>query len=831
MRQYFKKNVIWHVFAISLFALLALVFSYPAAFEGKVLQQGDTQKYEGMARELLNYNTPDNEDLIAWQGNMFSGMPSYHTTVIGGDKNFLSVVRSVLSFLNYNCVRMIFIGLVCFYILMNVLGIRKWLAIAGAIAFAFASYNIIIIIAGHITKSYVIAYMPLTIAGMFLLFRRSIIPGASLFTFGTAMSVFENHLQITYYLMLLCIFIYLGFVYQKIKEKQIPELIKTSAVMLGCVILSILPNAENIYANLEMSKTTTRGTTELTSKTTNSNEKISSGLDRDYAFDWSYEKRELLTLFIPNAYGGGSGGLLGSDSELYKILKSKGQQEGEVVQTLTYWGDKAFTAGPVYFGALICFLFVLGMVVVKDQFKWWLFAGGLFLTFLALGRHMAWFNDFMFHYLPIYNKFRTPETALVIPGLVVPIIALWGLKEIFAENVNDKVLKKGMVGAMSVTGGLALIIWLAPTLLLSFQSNLDLQYKLPDWYYSALIADRATLASDDAFRSLIFILLGAALIFFFQKSKDKPKAKIFSSIVIAALVLIDLWTVDKRYLNESNFHTQKLSDTYKESVTDREILRDTDISFRVLNLNNPFQETATSYFHKSIGGYHAAKLGRYQELIDHRLIEEYASIVNSFKDAKSMDDIVNTLESCKSLNMLNARYIIYNPGQPPIRNPFAYGNAWFVTSFEVVENADAEIAALNTIDPLETAVVDKRFADELNGFKPVADSTATIILNSYKPNRLIYTSRTESDQLAVFSEIYYTPGWRVTIDGKPASHFRANWTLRSMIIPKGEHEIVFEFYPEKYILAKAVSSYSSILVILLLLAGVYFALFCRKQKL
>jgi hypothetical protein len=524
---------------------------------------------------------------------------------------------------------------------------------------------------------------------------------------------------------------------------------------------------------------------------------------------------ELLSLMIPDVYGGESGGRLDNTSELYRELKQHGAQVGRDVQTYTYWGDKPFTSGPVYFGALVCFLFVLGMFVIRHPVKWWLFAGALFLTFLSLGRNFDFFNDWMFHYLPLYNKFRTVEMALVIPGLVFPVVAFWGLHLILSGKAEEAVLKKGFLWSLGITGGICLIVWLAPSLLLDFRSVYDAQFQnqVPDWYYNALLADRKSLASSDALRSLTFILSGAGLLFLFWKYKGKETLSVWIGAGIGLLVLADLWTVDRRYLNDSHYVKEKAWESYKESVADREIFKDTDESYRVLGLNNPWQDTNVSYFHHSIGGYHAVKLRRYQELIDHRLGKEHLNIVNALQKGQ---DVLPVLAVSPSLNMLNTRYIIYNPEQPPIRNPFAYGPCWFTEEFRIVENADAEMAALDGLSPLHTAVIDKRFAGDLNGFVSRKDSTATLSLVSYRPNRLTYQSRTSTEQLAVFSEIYY-PGWKVRIDGKEASHFRADWILRAMRIPAGEHTIVFEFLPDNYIAASYVSSYSSFLILLLLI--------------
>ena len=820
------KNVGKHVAALILFLGLVMAYFSPAVFDGKVIRQGDNVKAAGMGGSQVDKyaKTAEPGEFSVWSDAMFSGMP--YGPGYGNPAPELpsySIIDGWLKAPGYTHAAMVFVGLVCFYLLMCVMGVNWWLAIAGAIAFAFASYNIIIIEAGHIVKAYVIGYMPVTLAGMFLLFKRKWLWGAVLFLLGVAFSLMNGHIQITYYLVLLCLFIYIGYTIKKLKEKETREWLKTSLIMLACVALAVLPNAKDMYANWDLGQHSIRGASELTPKPdeTGKVEKASSGLDKDYAFQWSYGWKELLTVMIPDVYGGSSGGTLDSSSELYKELKKNGAQVGKEVQTYTYWGDKPFTSGPVYFGALVCFLFVLGMFVVRNPMKWWLFAGSIFLTFLALGRNFDAFNDIMFHYLPLYNKFRTVEMALVIPGFVFPIVGIWGLREIFRGNVDDKTMKNGFLWSVGITGGICLIIFLVPSLLLNFHSVYDAQFQnqVPEWYYTALLMDRASLASADALRSLIFILLGAALLLWYWKAKNKKTASLIVSAGIAVLILVDLWSVDRRYLNDGNYVKEKAEESYKESVADKEIFKDTNESYRVFGLTNPWQDTNVSYFHHSIGGYHAVKLRRYQELIDHRLDGEYRNIIGALQKAQTIQDIMPVLAASSSLNMLNTRYIIYNPDQAPIRNPFAYGNAWFVDKIDIVENADAEIEALNTINPLETAVVDKSFAKDLEGFTPHKDSTATIVLEKYRPNRLTYKTKASSEQLAVFSEIYY-PGWKVTIDGKDATHFRADWILRGMLVPAGEHTIVFDFHPDTYVLAANVSAYSSFLILLLLIVAV-----------
>jgi hypothetical protein len=644
------------------------------------------------------------------------------------------------------------------------------------------------------------------------------------FLLGVAFSLGNGHIQITYYLALLCLFIYLGYTVRKIKEKTFDEWfewLKVSLIMLACVILAVMPNAQGMYSNWDLGQHSIRGQSELTPQADeNGNvEKASTGLDKDYAFQWSYGWKELLTVMIPNAYGGSSGGTLDSSSELYKELKQHNAQTGKEIRTYTYWGDKTFTSGPVYFGALICFLFVLGMFVIRNTMKWWLLGGAIFLTFLALGRNFDAFNDIMFHYLPLYNKFRTVEMALVIPGLVFPIVAIWGLRLILDGEVKESLLKKGFAWSLGITGGICLLIGLIPALFLNFRSSYDALFtsQVPEWYYNALIADRATLASSDAFRSLVFILLGAGLLFWFQKSQNKKTMATIVSAGIAVLILADLWTVDRRYINDDSYTREKPNETYKESVADKEILKDTDLSFRVLGLNDPWQNTDVSYYHHSVGGYHAVKLRRYQELIENRLSKEHQQIISAFQSAQSFEDLYPALASSPTLNMLNTRYIIYNAEQPPLRNPFAFGNCWFVEEIEIADNADAEIAALENLHPLKTAVIDKRFALELEGFTTQRDSTAVITLDNYRPNRLTYKSSASVEQLAVFSEVYYQPGWKVKIDGEEASHFRADWILRAMRVPAGEHTIVFEFLPDRYIAAAYVASFSSFFILLLLI--------------
>lgn len=828
------KKLLQHVIAIVCFLAVTFIYFSPL-LDGKVLPQSDVQQYKGMSRELAQYYEKEGQS-SAWTGSMFSGMPAYQIGIWGGSPNFLDYLEAPVKALGSSSAGPVFAGMLMAYILFCVMGVGFVPAVLGAIAYSLSSYNIIIIDAGHVTKAWAIAYLPLIVAGLAASFRRKYLLAGLLMALGLALQIKNNHLQVTYYTGILCAFLYIGLLINEILKKNISGLFKATGALAVGVAIAVLCNLGNIYANYEMSKESTRGQSELTQPT--QSEKQSSGLDKEYAFAWSYGKMETLSLLIPDIHGGASGGMLSPSSNLYKAIRANAPQaqvDSAGIQAQTYWGDQPFTSGPVYFGAIICFLFVLGMFVIRHPMKWVLLVATIFFVFLSWGHNFELFNDWFFYHFPMYNKFRAVSTALVIPALTMLIVAVWGMKDFFSGEIKEEKLKKSLYISAGITAGLSFLLWLAPGIFgFDFTTAADSQWmsQVPDWYYSALVADRKDLLSSDALRSFFFIILAAGALYASIKIKgDRTRISVYCSVALVLLVLIDLWGVDKRYLNSDKFQSKLSYDSnrpFPQTEADKAILQDKHPSYRVLNLNNPFNETKTSYYHKSIGGYHAAKLKRYQELIDYRLQGEINSIIKSF-DTQNIDSIIGALQKNTALNMLNAKYIIFHPEQAPLQNPYAMGNAWFVNNYTFVDNADKEIAALNTLDVKTTAVVDKRFEDKLTGFSITPDSTATIELTEYKPNMLKYKSSAKSEQLAILSEMYYPNGWEAYIDGKPATHFCADWTLRAIRIPEGQHEIVFQFEPHGYNTARGIASASSGLLVLLLIGGIG-SLFYRKRN-
>lgn len=822
-----------HLVAIGVFILVTVVFFSPQFFEGKQLPQSDVTQFKGISQDLREYYNKDGES-SEWAGNIFSGMPAYQIGVWGGSPNFLDYLEAPLKVFGNTTAGPVLAGMIMAYILFLILGFNIPIAMFGAIAYSLSSYNIIILDAGHVTKAWAIAYMPIVVGGLLAMFKKKYLVGGLCMALGLALQIKNNHLQVTYYTAILCAILYISLLVKLIKEKDFSGLLKSSGILAIAIILALATNAGSLYSNFEMSKTSTRGPSELTAKS--DEPKQGNGLDKDYVFGWSYGQAETLSLLIPNVKGGISRPF-DENSATLKSLQSMMQNQqidsqnanavyGGVSQ---YWGDQPFTSGPVYIGAIVCFLFLLGMLIIRNPLKWVLLGSTVFFIFLSWGKNFEAFNDFFYYHFPLYSKFRAVSQALVIPALLMVIGAVWGINEFLTGSLTKEKRLKSLYISAGATAGLCLLIWIMPTAFFNFVSSRDLAWKdqLPTSFLSAVISDRKELLTADALRSLIFILLSAGVLWLGLKKDQVKNITIYVSFALVLLTTCDLWTIDKRFLGEQKFITEKSQTTFKKSPADEIILKDNS-NYRVLNLNNPFQEGLTSYYHRSIGGYHAAKLQRYDQLINRRLTPELMNIYQSFQ-TQNIDSITMSLHKNTALNMLNARYLIFDPNQPPIVNPFALGNAWFVEDIKLVNNADEEIEALNSIYPELQAVVDKRYADELEGLKITADSTASIVLTDYKPNKLTYKSNTKTEQFAVFSEVFYNNGWNAYIDGKPTNHISANWILRAMKIPAGEHEIVFKFEPKEYHISRTISTVSSLLLVLFLISSISIYYF-RKNK-
>ncbi|MCK9154958.1 MAG: YfhO family protein [Paludibacteraceae bacterium] len=791
-----KKSWFIHVGSIVLFLLLTVVYFSPK-LEGKQLQQGDIEKWEGMAHEAAEYEKEGGSS--AWCGSMFSGMPAYTISIRHNYPNAMSWLEKPIYVLGNGDGAILFLSMLCMYILLSVMGSPTFVSILGAIAYAFASYVLIIIGAGHVTKGLVMAYMPLVLSGIYLTIKKKWLWGGLLFTIAVYFTLRNNHLQIVYYLMLLCLFFYAAFLFYNLKEKLYSDVLKVTGVFAIGVVFAVLANSALLYSNYEMGKTSVRGKSELTSNVDGKTDK-SSGLDRDYAFAWSYGKAETLTMLIPDLYGGASGGVLSDDSNLAKAFNEKGYQKPKVLHSYTYWGDQPFTSGPVYFGAIVCFLFVLSLFVVKSKVKWWIVGASALLIMMSWGKNFASLNDLLFHYLPFYNKFRTPSMALVIPQLTFVLLSCMALTTIYKKEIEYVKLKKYLFISAGITGGLCLLFAVMPSLFMSFTSPMDANYQLPDWYMSALILDREDLLTSDAWRSFFFILIAFLILYVCTMPKKENLLK-YGLAAIAFLTLCDLWTVDRRYLNDDSFvNDHKKKNSYVESPADKMILEDKDLSYRVLTLNNPFNDTDVPYFHKSIGGYNAAKLRRYQDLIDIHIDPEMKMLMTNLRSVKTLAeaDSLVTKTSTPVLDMLNMRYLIINKDIPAATNKSANGNAWFVKNVQYVNDADAEMTALNKVNPKTTAVVDKSFSSVVKEGPVDVDSSASITMTEYKPNKVTYKSNSNKDAVAVFSEVYYENGWKAFIDGKPVDHFKTDWILRGLNVPAGNHTIEFSFEPDTY---------------------------------
>ncbi len=816
-----NKNILPIITALIIFVVLSTIYFSPA-LQGKQVDQHDTKVWVGMSKEIKDYKAESGETTL-WTNSMFGGMPTY----LINSSNPSNLTKYFHSFLTLwdtlrpiNFAILYFLG---FYIALLLFKVNPWLSIVGALAFGFSSYFFIIIQAGHVTKVIAIGYMAPIVAGIYSAYNGKKLLGAIVMSIFLSTQLLINHLQITYYTMLLILPLVIIIFINNIKQKQTSEFLKSSLILLVGLLLVIGANFASLYTTYEYGKESLRGPSELNIDKNNQ----TSGLDKDYATSWSYGKLETFNLFIPNFTGGASVAELSKKSASYnKLLEvhvPKQQANDAIKQMPTYWGPQPFTSGPVYIGALVIFLFVMGIFLVKGTLRTWLLTATALSIMLAWGKNFIFFSDLFFDYFPGYNKFRTVSMILVIAEFTIPLLGILALKNIIENKVTKEQTIKALKYSVGILTGLIVIFLINPGIL-SFTSETDAQ--LPEYLKESIITDRASIFKSDAFRSLIFILIGATTIWLFIKNKIKAT---HLYIIIGLAIVIDLWAVNKRYLNDNNFVNKKnIEVPFTASKADEFILQDKTLDYRVLNLAvSTFNDASTSYFHKSIGGYHGAKMRRYQELIDFYITKEMQNIINTLQNNPTQQSVEQALQKNVVLNMLNTKYIIYNLEAPPISNNFAYGNAWFVENTEIANDANEEIKKMNNFNPTTTAIVDKRFSKEL--FKFTKDTTAKINLTSYKPNHLTYTTTNKSNQLAIFSEIYYDKGWNAYIDGKPTTHFRANYILRAMKIPSGKHTIEFKFEPKSWQIGSIISLTSSIILIISLILIIYLEFFKKKK--
>ena len=800
------KKLLPDFLAILIFVVLSFAYFSPV-IEGKVFAGNDISHFKGMEQELVNYENETGKEAL-WTNSGFGGMPAYQ---IKGTKHF-NIYHSLQFpfrlWLPYFSVGMLFVYLLGFYLMMRVLKVKPLLSGLGAISYAFISYNLVIIMAGHVTKAYAIGYIPLIVAGFILNYKGKYIWGGLLIAFSLGIQISVYHYQITYYtLMLVGLFVIIEFI-RSLKIKNLKQFYLATGVSLLAIFLAIAPNIKNIWSTYEYVNVSTRGNSELT---TDQKDKTK-GLDKSYILnDYSYGILETMTILIPNVVGGPSNGSLPENSKVASLLLQNGYPQAEVNKVKksfpTYFGPQRFTAGPVYIGAISIFLFVLGLFLMKKEMRWWLLTAFIFSIMLAWGKHFEFLADLFINYFPLYSKFRTVSMILILVGFIVPFGAIKGLS-LFISPETDKTKKtKALKNAFIFTAGISLIFLLFGPGFITFSSSKDAN--MANVLVKALTEDRISLMRHDALRALIFVSFATLCLYLFLINKLKANQFL---LTIGVLVLIDLWSVSKRYVNNDNFVSKnKEMQLYQPTQADLEIMKDTSI-YRVFNLTlDPFNDASTSYYHHSIGGYHAAKIKRYQELIENHI-------------SKNNMDV---------LNMLNTKYFIIPSEDKTKRvvreNPESLGNVWFADSILWAGNADEEINYLNHFNPSTEVVVNQKFKSyfENNPFQK-SKTGDTIFLAQYYPDRLVYYSKSKESHLAVFSEIYYPTGWHVTIDGVESNHIQTNYVLRAMVIPEGEHKIEFSFKPSSIYIGSKISMASSILMILLL-GGAVFWNFYKKD--
>ena len=831
------KKLLPDLIAILAFVLLSFAYFFPADIENRILFQHDTAAGAGAGQEVKEYYEQTGER-SRWTNSLFGGMPMYQIAPSYDSTKSLQWVQKAYQLFLPDYVCLTFMLMLGFYILLRVFGIPVWLAGLGGIMWAFSSYFFILISAGHIWKFITLAYVPPTIAGIVLAYRGKLLWGGILTALFVALQITSNHVQMSYYFFFVILF-FVGAYFEKAwRTKTLPQFFKASAVLIVAALVGIAANVSNLYHTYAYSKETMRGKSELV-QTGDAAKQTSSGLDRDYITQWSYGIDETLTLLVPNFKGGASAALSQSETAMSKANPMYSSLYGSLTQ---YFGTQPMTSGPVYVGAFVLFLFVLGCFIVKGPLKWALIGATFFSIVLSWGKNFMPLTDFFIDYVPLYNKFRAVSSILVIAEFTIPLLAIFALKRLLEEPEILKQEKKPLGISLLLTAGVALLLAVAPGSIGSgyvpaqeaqMLQNAVNQQMIPANELSGILANlgemRAELVSSDALRSFIIIGIGCSLLWLYASGKLRSSLTIAG---ITILCLADMWGVNKRYLNDAQFVPHSIStETFTKTNTDELILQDTSLDYRVLNFaTSTFDDNNTSYWHKSVGGYHPAKLRRYQEMIEHHISPEMQAAYKAIATAGGEMDSVDA-NKFRVLNMLNTKYFIFPAGQQrqtvPILNPHAYGNAWFVNKVQYVNNANEEIDALDSIIPTETAVVDARFKDVLKGTtESYKDSLSSIRLTSYAPNRLTYETNNAQDGIAVFSEIYYPDGWHVTIDGQPAELARADYILRTMYVPAGQHTIEMRFDPTSLHVTEGIA-YGALA---LLVIGIIVAVLIAKRK-
>lgn len=830
-----SKKCLPDILAIVLFVLISVAYFFVPMTRGEVLGSGDNSAGKGLGRDVQEYYQKTGET-SRWTNSVFSGMPTYQIAPSYKSTTALGKVESLYHLWLPQYVWYLFAYLLGFYILLRAFDFRQSLAALGAVIWAFSSYFLIIIAAGHIWKVMALAYLPPMIAGIVLAYRGKYLWGLVVTAIFAAFEVNANHAQMTYYYLFIVFFMVIAFLVKAIREKKMPQFVKASIVCIIAALIGVAINASSLYHTWQYQKESMRGKSELISKTDPKNQ-TNSGLDRDYITQWSYGIGETWTLLIPNAKGGASEPMINNS-----IVQEKGDPQYEqVYQSLgQYWGEQPGTSGPVYVGAFVLFLFILGLFIVKGPMKWALLAATMLSVLLSWGKNFMGLTDIFIDYMPMYAKFRTVASILVIAEFTIPLLAMMALKKIVDEPDYITKHMKYLWISLGCTAGIALLFWIMPGVFFDFISTAENQAlsQIPADQLSPLksnlISLREAIFRADCMRSIIVILIGVVMLLLFKARK--LQAKYFVGGVIA-LCLIDMWAVDKRYLNDGMFQPKyDVDQPIAKTQADEQILKDKGLDYRVLNMTtNTFNENNTSYYHKSIGGYHAAKLRRYNELIEHYIAPEMQNMnkvlapENISQGPDNMLQVTDKGNLMPALNMLNAKYFIVGPqGQQPIavKNNSAMGNAWFVNKVDYVDNANEEIERIGKMDIHHEAVADKKFEQAL-GKSAQNDSTAKATLTAYEPNHLTYDVNSKNGGVVVFSEVYY-PEWTATIDGKPANVGRVNYVLRAVNVEPGSHKVVLDFHPKSVTITETISYIASTILLLAIIGIVVFE--WRKKK-